>query len=75
MGLGVAIVVSLAGWAGPFSADQTPERLWMAGAVALGLVSGFTTGLSKQPGSGTEFVKFLGAGILVPILGGLAALL
>lgn len=73
--LAVATVVILTGWVMPVGGAGVPMRLWIAGAGALGLVSGLTSGLSKQPGSGTEFVKFIGAGILVPILGGVAALL
>ena len=56
-------------------AGELPLRVWLAGAGALGLVTGFTTGLSENPGSGMEFVKFLGAGILVPLVGGVSALL
>jgi hypothetical protein len=50
-------------------------RLWMAGAGSLGLVSGLITGLSDEDGSGKAFMTFIGTGLLVPILGGVAALL
>jgi hypothetical protein len=52
-----------------------PAHLWAAGAAALGLVTGFTTGNSEKEGSGQEFVKFIGTGILVPLVGGVATLL
>jgi hypothetical protein len=52
-----------------------PGRFWIAGAAAIGLLAGLTTGLSKQTGSGVELLKFLGAGLLVPLLGGVVALL
>ncbi len=55
--------------------DHPPVRLWMAGAGALGLVGGLITGLSDKEGSGTAFMTFIGTGLLVPILGGVAALL
>ena len=48
---------------------------WAAGAGALGLVSGFITGLSTAEGSGKAFITFLGTGLLVPILGGVGAFL
>jgi hypothetical protein len=71
---GAVIVVSLAAGILSVFPDQ-PGRLWMAGAAALGLLSGFSTGVSTEAGSGKEFVKFLGTGILVPILGGVGILL
>jgi hypothetical protein len=49
--------------------------MWFAGAAALGLLTGYTTGASEQPGTAGEFLKFLGAGILVPFIGGVASLL
>jgi hypothetical protein len=69
--LGVAVIVSVPWW-GP---DDISLRVWMSGAGALGLLSGFTTGFSSRAGSGSEFLKFLGAGILVPLIGGSAALI
>ena len=71
----VIIVASLSG--SGILGDPTPSIsvLWAAGAAALGFLSGFTTGLSKAEGISTEFVKFIGAGILVPLVGGVAALL
>ena len=58
-----------------FVFNEPPLRLWLAGAAALGLLTGFTTGLSSHAGSGVEFVKFLGAGVLVPLVGGVSALI
>lgn len=49
--------------------------MWLVGAGALGLLSGFTTGASSQAGTAAEFLKFLSGGIVVPILGAVAALL
>ena len=73
--VGAAIVFYLAGWTVRVAVDEPPGPLWIAGAAALGLLSGFATGLSKDPGSGKGFVTFVGTGILVPILGGVGALL
>jgi hypothetical protein len=70
---GVILILCLPG--GTVSVSGAPGPMWIAGAAALGLVSGLITGLSKQPGSGQAFVTFVGAGILVPILGGVATLL
>jgi hypothetical protein len=66
----VAAVCSMTGdaaWRLPY--------LWIAGAGGLGLLSGYTTGLSTKDGSGIELVKFLGPGILVPLLGAAGSLL
>ena len=49
--------------------------MWLAGAAALGLITGFTTGASETAGAGASLVSFVSAGVLVPILGGIAALL
>lgn len=49
--------------------------LWLAGGAALGFLSGFTTGASEQTGTAAEFLKFLSAGVLVPLIGGVTALL
>lgn len=54
---------------------QSPVWLWMAGAGALGMVSGLIAGLSKEKGSGKAFITFLGTGLLVPLIGGVAAFL
>jgi ribose/xylose/arabinose/galactoside ABC-type transport system permease subunit len=72
--LGALAVIFIPNW---FLDDltQSPVWLWMAGAGALGMVSGLTTGLSTEKGSGQAFVTFLGTGLLVPILGGVAAFL
>ena len=48
--------------------------VWLAGAGALGLLSGYTTGASEQTGTAGEFLKFLSGGVLVPLVGGIAAL-
>ena len=53
---------------------RTITVVWLAGAGALGLLSGFTTGASKQQGTAGELLKFLSAGIIVPLLGGIAAI-
>ena len=71
--LGIIVVVLLVN--GVIGLTTEAARLWVAGAAALGLVTGFTTGISEQAGSGQEFVKFIGAGILVLLLGGVATLL
>ena len=71
--IGILTVFALAdGWV---TLPNEPSRLWVAGAAALGLVTGFTTGNSQKEGSGQEFVKFVGTGILVPLVGGVATLL
>ena len=69
--LGVVVIISVPWW-GP---DDISLRVWMSGAGALGLLSGFTTGFSSRAGTGGEFLKFLGAGILVPLIGGAASLI
>lgn len=69
------LVVFLAYKLLPGFPDRPSAWFWITGAAALGLVSGLTTGLSENPGSGTSFMTFLGAGLLVPIIGGVAALL
>ena len=48
---------------------------WLAGARALGLLSGYTTGASRATGTAGEFLKFLSGGVLVPLVGGIAGLL
>jgi len=48
--------------------------LWLSGAAALGLLSGYTTGASDQTGTASEFLKFVSGGVLVPLLGGAAGL-
>jgi hypothetical protein len=49
--------------------------LWVAGATVLGLLTGLTTGLSKATGTAEKYLGFLSAGILVPLIGGIAVLL
>jgi hypothetical protein len=71
---GAVIVVCLACGIIPVPSDH-PIQLWMAGAAALGLLTGFTTGASADLGSGKEYVKFVGTGILVPIFGAVGTLL
>jgi hypothetical protein len=73
LSVGVSAIIWLA-W--PLSLSGSDLlRFWLAGGGALGLLTGYTTGLSKETGSGIEFVKFLSAGLVVPIIGALAALL
>lgn len=48
--------------------------MWLLGAAALGLVSGFTTGASKLAGAGAQLIGFISGGVIVPILGGVVAL-
>ena len=71
--LGIIIVVLLV--KGVIGLPTEAARLWAAGAAALGLTTGFTTGISDQEGSGQNFTTFIGAGIVVPLLGGVATLL
>lgn len=49
--------------------------IWLAGAAALGLVTGFTTGASQKAGAAEQLMGFISGGILVPILGAVASLL
>jgi hypothetical protein len=49
--------------------------IWLTGAGAIGLLSGYTTGVSKQKGVTGEFMKFISGGILVPLVGGIATLM
>ena len=55
--------------------SELPARLWVVGAAALGLLTGLVTGLTKEAGSGKQFVAFIGTGLVVPLLGGVGALL
>jgi hypothetical protein len=48
---------------------------WLGGAAALGVLSGFTTGASEHTGTASEFLKFLSGGVVVPLLGGLGAMI
>lgn len=48
---------------------------WLGGAAALGVLSGFTTGVSDHTGTASEFLKFLSGGVVVPLLGGLGAMI
>lgn len=48
---------------------------WLGGAAALGVLSGFTTGASDHTGTASEFLKFLSGGVVVPLLGGLGAMI
>ena len=72
---GIVMIGLLTRWSLSISQPHSPERLWLAGAAALGLLTGFATGLSGESGSGKQFVAFVGTGILVPILGGVGAVL
>jgi hypothetical protein len=47
---------------------------WFGGAMALGLLSGFTTGASQETGAGTELMKFLAGAIIAPLLGSVVSL-
>jgi hypothetical protein len=49
--------------------------MWLLGAAALGLVSGFSTGASLQAGAAAQLIAFISGGIIVPILGGVVSLL
>ena len=55
--------------------DLRNISLWLAGAGALGLLSGYTTGASSQVGAASEFLKFVSGGILLPLFGGIATTL
>jgi len=59
----------------PVASASRLLSIWLAGAAALGLLSGFTTGASKQPGISGEFIKFLSGGILVPLTAAIATAL
>lgn len=79
IGVGVSAGICALVWAYFFSNLEDPAlftvRLWIGGAGALGLVSGFITGFSSSSDSGKAFTTFISTGLLVPILGGVAALL
>jgi len=49
--------------------------VWLVGAGALGLLSGFTTGASEKAGAASEFLKFLSAGVVIPLLGGMGTMM
>lgn len=73
----VVLVVITLGIA--YSASNTAAApiltMWLLGAAALGLVSGFTTGASEQAGAAAQLIAFISGGVMVPILGGVATLL
>lgn len=76
LGLAVAATAGLlvVSW---FLVDPTGAliaRMWFAGAVVLGLLSGFTTGASQQNGAGLELMKFLAGAIVAPILASVVSL-
>lgn len=52
----------------------TIARTWFAGAMVLGLLSGFTTGASKETTAGSELMKFLSGAIIAPLLGSVVSL-
>ena len=73
--LGVIGAVPVVSWF-LFESDESHIlAVWLAGAAGLGMLCGYTTGASEHTGAGTELIKFLGAGILVPLLAGIATLL
>jgi len=78
MGIIVLVFIIVVAWFGfsPISQHlrQYNLRPWLAGAGSLGLVSGLITGLSDTKGSGKAFMTFVGTGLLVPLLGGVATL-
>jgi hypothetical protein len=46
--------------------------VWIAGAGALGLLTGYSTGVSETSGTTTEFLKLIGPGVVIPVLAGIA---
>lgn len=68
----VVILLFVTGRVGP---DNQAVRLWIAGAMALGFAVGLTTGMSATAGASAEFIKFVSAGVVVPVLGGIGAFL
>lgn len=71
----IALVVAVLFATGVWGPSDDAPRLWTAGAMALGLSVGLTTGLSNKDGSGQEFVKFVSVGVVIPVLGAVGALL
>ena len=69
--IGLIVLIKVADWT---ATNALLAIVWAAGAAAFGLLSGYTTGASKQPGTAAEFLKFLGAGIIVPLIGGIVSL-
>ena len=68
VGIGVAWIVAV-------TDTISIVAIWLVGAGGLGLLSGYTTGASEKTGSASDFLKFVSGGVLVPLLGGVAALL
>jgi hypothetical protein len=54
---------------------MAPQFAWVLGAGALGLMAGLVTGASTQTGIGGQFLTFVSGGILVPLFGGIVALM
>ena len=69
----VAVILMFA--TGRFGPGNQTARLWLAGAMALGLAVGLTTGMSTSAGISAEFIKFVSAGVVIPVLGGIGAFL
>lgn len=74
--VGVLVTVVIASLIAYTSTSIAPPILtmWLAGAAALGLVIGFTTGASETAGAASSMIGFISGGVLVPVLGGIAAL-
>ena len=74
--LSVVLLLFLAGSQfASLAGSNSSIALWIVGAAALGLLSGFVTGASEQQGAGAEFLRFLSGGILVPLLGAISSLI
>lgn len=72
---GAAVVVAVAAGRIPLFPNSLEGQLWMAGGAGLGLLTGLATGISKEGGGTGKLVGFVGTGLVVPLLGGVGALL
>jgi len=60
--VGAAVAIGIAVWIAPAEA-RLILALWFSGAAGLGLLSGYTTGMSTESGTASEFLKFLSGGV------------
>jgi hypothetical protein len=71
--VGAGVATGVAVWIAPSEA-RLIVALWLSGAASLGLLSGYTTGVSTENGTASEFLKFISGGVFVPLLGAVGVL-
>jgi hypothetical protein len=69
------LLVAVGVWAMAVGSSTRTQTAWVLGGGILGLLSGFVTGASNQPGTAGQFLAFISGGVLVPLFGGAVALM